>query len=45
MESTLLLIQNIAAQTESPEEVTDWIEGVRQCLRDVFEAIAEGEAE
>ena len=45
MESTLLLIQNIATQTGSPEEVTVGIEDVRQCLRDVFEAIAEGEAE
>ena len=44
MKSTLLLIQNIALQTESPEEVIEWVNDVRQCLEAAFEAIAEGKA-
>ena len=44
MEATLLLIHNIiAAQTELPTDVVDEIEEVRQCLKDVFDAIAEGD--
>lgn len=45
MKSTLLLINNIAIQTETPEEVTEWLEDVRLSLEDVFKAIAEGKAE
>lgn len=45
MEATLLLVQNIATQAESPEEVMEYIEDVRQCLRDAFDAIAEGKAQ
>jgi hypothetical protein len=45
MESTLLLIRNIAAQTESPEEVLELIDDVRESLEETFEAIAEGRAE
>ncbi|MDH3325089.1 MAG: hypothetical protein OEM38_00055 [Gammaproteobacteria bacterium] len=44
MKSTLLLIQNIAAQTESPEEVIEWINDVRESLDETFEAISEGRA-
>ncbi len=45
MKSTFILIQNIALQTETPEEVTEWIDDVRDSLDATFEAIAEGEAE
>ncbi len=45
MKSTLLLIQNIIAQTESPEEVVYWVSEVRSSLEGVFQAITEGKAE
>lgn len=45
MEVTLLLIQNIAAQTESPEEVVEWLDDVRQCFKGALDEIAEGKAE
>ncbi len=45
MKSTFILIQNIALQTETAEEVTEWIDNVRDSLDATFEAIAEGEAE
>ncbi len=32
MKSTLLLVQNIAAQSESPEEVAGWVDDVRESL-------------
>ena len=44
MKSTLLLVQNIAAQSEAPEEVVEWVNDVRESLDEVFKAIAEGEA-
>ncbi len=44
MKSTLLLVQNIIAQTESPEEVIEWVNDVRGSLEETFEAIAEGKA-
>ncbi len=45
MESTLLLVQNIVMQTESPEEVIEWLDDVRQSFAGALEAIAEGETE
>ena len=45
MESTLLLIQNITAQTESPEEVIEWLNDVRSSYKETMEAIIEGRAE
>ena len=45
MESTLLLIRNIAAQSETPEEALDLIDDVWESLEEAFEAIAEGSAE
>ena len=45
MESSLLLIRNITTQTESPEEVLELIDDVRESLEETFEAIAEGSAE
>ena len=44
MRKTLLLIQNIAAQSEVPDEVREWIQIVRQDLDEVFVAIEEGKA-
>ena len=44
MKSTLLLIQNIIAQTESPEEVIECVNDVRESLEETYEAIAEGKA-
>ena len=44
MKSTLLLVQNIIAQTESPEEVIEWVNDVRESLEETFDAIAEGKA-
>tara|TARA_R110001583_G_scaffold160071_1_gene311944 strand:+ start:3172 stop:3486 length:315 start_codon:yes stop_codon:yes gene_type:complete len=42
MKSTLLLIQNIAAQTDLPEEVGFWLNEVRSSLDYVLSEIAEG---
>ena len=44
MKSTLLLIQNITAQTEAPEEVRESAQAVRDSLKDTLLAIKEGEA-
>lgn len=44
MKSTLLLVENIIAQTESPEEVIEWVQDVRGSLEETIEAIAEGKA-
>jgi len=44
MKSTLLLVQNIIAQTESPEEVVFWVHEVRGALDGTFQAITKGEA-
>ncbi len=43
MKSTLLLIQNITAQTAAPDEVREWVHDVRESLDEVFLAIKEGE--
>ena len=43
MRKTLLLIRNIAAQAELPEEVREGIGTVEENLDEVFRAIAEGE--
>ena len=42
MRKTLLLIQNIAVQSETPKEVLEWIEIVRSDLDEALAAIAEG---
>ena len=44
MKSTLLLIQNITAQTEAPEEIKESVQAVRDCLEDTTLAIKEGKA-
>ena len=41
MKCTLLLTQNIAAQANTPNEIIEWIEDVREVLQVTFEAIAE----
>jgi len=45
MKSTLLLVQNIAMQTEVPPEVLEWVDDVRESLDAAFVAIAEGNAQ
>lgn len=43
MRKTLLVIHNMAAQTEVPDDVAEWIRIVRDDLDEVFAALAEGE--
>ena len=43
MRNTLLVIHNIAAQTEVPNDVAEWIGIVKDNLDEVFSALAEGE--
>ncbi len=43
MQETLLLVHNIATQSEAPEEVVECINIVRGDMEEVFSAIAEGE--
>jgi len=45
MESTFILVQNIAIQTKAPEEVIEWVDDVRESLDAAFEAITEGKAQ
>lgn len=45
MKLTFILVQNIALQSEAPEEVIEWVDDVRESLISTFEAIAEGKAE
>lgn len=42
MKSTLLLIENIIAQTESSEEVIDWVSDVRESLEAAIEEVSVG---
>mgnify|MGYP006928309945 CR=1 FL=1 len=44
MKQTLILIQNISMQINTPIEVSEFIDDVRESLDDVLQAIAEGEA-
>ena len=44
MKATFILIQNIAAQANVPEEVTERIDDVRESLDAAFDEIAEGKA-
>ncbi|MEA3410221.1 MAG: hypothetical protein U9R74_01625 [Pseudomonadota bacterium] len=43
MKSTLLVIQNITAQTEVPIEVAEWVHSVRENLDETLLAIREGD--
>ena len=44
MQATLLIIQNIMAQTTLPESIVDAGNAVRECLNEVLQAIEEGDA-
>ena len=44
MESTLLLIENIIKQTNSPDDVIEFVYDVRESLSETYEAIAENKA-
>ena len=43
MKSTLLLGQNIASQSDAPEEIKECLVDVRESLEEVFLAMKEGE--
>jgi hypothetical protein len=43
MKATLLLIHNIASQSDVPSDIVEWIDTVWNDLEEVFAAIAEGE--
>lgn len=43
MKETLLLVENISAQSEAPKEVTESLNAVRENMEDVLSAIKEGE--
>jgi hypothetical protein len=45
MRKTLLMIHNMAARSEVPDEVTKWIKIVRENLDQVFTASEKGEIE
>ena len=43
MEKILLVIQNIAAQSRTPADVSEWVETVRSNFGEVLAAIDKGE--
>ena len=43
MKSTLLLVQNIISQSDTPEEIVECLVGVKESLGEVFSTMAEGE--
>ncbi len=43
MRKILLLIRNLAAEANVPEQVREWVSEVKDDLDEVFEALAEGE--
>ena len=43
MKSTLLLVQNIISQSDTPEEIMECFVEVRESLEEVFSAMKEGE--
>ena len=43
MKSTLLLVQNIIPQSDTPEEIKECVVNVRESLEEVFSAMAQGE--
>jgi len=44
MRSTFILVQNIATQSNAPEEVIEWVDDVRESMDAAVKAIAEGKA-
>ena len=45
MSKTFILVQNIAVQTNAPDEVIEWVDDVRDSLNAAVESIAEGDAQ
>lgn len=45
MKSVLLLVQNITTQSDVPEEISEWVQLVRESFDDTLVAIREGKAE
>ncbi len=43
MKQTFIVIQNIALQSNTPNDVVEYIEDVRESLDDVFKAIEDGD--
>jgi hypothetical protein len=43
MKSTLLLVQNIISQIDTPDEIVECFGNVRESLEEVFSAMADGE--
>ena len=43
MKSTLLLVQNVISQSDTPEEIKECLADVRESLEEVFLAMKEGE--
>ena len=43
MKSTLLLVQNVISQSDTPEEIKECLADVRESLEEVFSALKEGE--
>lgn len=43
MEKILLVVQNIAAQSRAPAEVSEWVKAVRENFDEVLVAIDKGE--
>ena len=42
MRKTLVLIRNITAQSQVPDQVSEWVEMVWEALEKVFVAVAKG---
>ena len=43
MKQTLIVIQNIAAQSDTPDEIVECVDMVREDLKEVLTAISEGD--
>jgi predicted nuclease with TOPRIM domain len=43
MKEVFLVVKNISSQNDVPEDVTEWIEMVREDMEEVFSTIREGE--
>lgn len=43
MQKTLLLVHNLAAKPDVPEEIKEWVKVVREDLDEVLIALEEGE--
>ncbi len=45
MRKTFILVQNVAIQSNAPEDVIEWIDDVRESIDEAVTAIAEGKAQ